>query len=110
MSDNYYNNQNSAAPGVVQVGKAYGDPVQGIRGIASDDNIQPAGMFSTAPYRPPKRRAKDSPGKVLCSTEGCKAWPMKATGHCTGHSRSLGLIQNWKHNGQRKDSPDVLPE
>jgi hypothetical protein len=109
MSNNYYDNQNSAAPNVALAHTIAGEPVQGSRGITSGGAIQPAGMYSTAPYRPPKRRKADSPDKVLCSFEECKAFPMKGTGYCAGHSRSLGLIQNWSHHGGKKDSPYVDP-
>jgi len=101
MSNNYYDNQNAAAPGVVQVHAAYGEPVDGTRGIAQGGNIQPATRYSTAPYRPPKRRKQDSPNIILCSFEECKAFPMKSTGYCAGHSRALGLV-NWDKGGRPK--------
>lgn len=53
-----------------------------------------------SPYKPPARRGKDSPGKVLCSKDGCKAYPMKEMDLCTGHARSSGLIENWKKAGR----------
>jgi len=52
------------------------------------------------PYERPKRRAKDNPDRVLCSHEGCRAYPMKDLEYCTGHARSLGLIENWNRTGR----------
>ena len=48
-----------------------------------------------AAYKPPARRGKDNPGRALCASESCKAYPMKTTDYCSGHARSLGLIDSW---------------
>ena len=98
MSD-FYKNQNAASDGVVPVHAAYGTPVEGTRGIAQGGDIQVATRYSTAPYRPPKRRKLDSPDTILCSFEECRAFPMKSTGYCAGHSRALGLV-DWKKGGR----------
>jgi hypothetical protein len=88
---------------VALVHSIYGSPVQGIGGVThAHGDIQPAGLHSTAPYRPPKRRDRDNPDKVLCSSEGCKAFPIKTTGYCAGHSRKLGLVK-WKTGGRNPD-------
>lgn len=92
--------QNAAAEGVVPAHSAWGDPVSGTQGIVSGGDIQPAGLHSTLPYRPPKRRARDNPDKLLCSAEDCKAFPMQSTGYCAGHSRSLGLVE-WDKGGRK---------
>ena len=85
---------NASGEGVALVHTLYGSPVQGTRGINdSNPDVQPAGLHSTAPYKPPKRREKDNPTKVLCPFDGCKAFPTKKTGYCIGHSRKLGLIE-----------------
>lgn len=77
-----------------------GDPVSGkLRSDAAhsdtNSNIQPAGLFSTAPYRPPgtvvSERAKGRDKKCLGGEDTCNAWATR-TGYCSGHSRSMGLI------------------
>lgn len=74
-----------------------GDPVTGkLRSDAahSDTNsdIQPAGLFSTAPYRPEgingQTRAKNREGKCLGKDDTCNGWATK-TGYCAGHSKKL---------------------
>ena len=90
--------QHSAAPGVALVGSLYGDKVGGTQGINdSNSNIQPAGLNSTLPYRPPKRRRGDNPDKLLCSSEGCKGFPLKDVPYCAGHAKSLGL-KDWNQD------------
>lgn len=92
--------QNGAAEGVALVHTLYGTPVQGVGGTThTNGNIQPAGLHSTAPYRPPKRRQRDNPDVILCSYEDCKAFPIKKTGYCAGHSRKLGLV-DWAKGGR----------
>ena len=92
MSTDFYANQNASAPNVAPVYSLYGEKVGGTQGIVSGGDVQLATAYSTAPYRPPKRRDKDSPAKLLCSSEGCKAWPIKTHPYCAGHARSLGLV------------------
>jgi hypothetical protein len=100
--------QHGSAEGVALVHSLYGTHVGGTQGINdSNPDVQPAGLHSTLPYRPPKRRQRDNPEKLLCSAEDCKAFPMKSTGYCAGHSRSLGLVE-WDKGGRPKEAkPDV---
>ena len=95
--------QHAAAEGVALVHTLYGSPVASPQGHERGGNIQPAGLHSTAPYKPPKRRVKDNPKRELCPMDGCKAFPTKATGYCVGHSRQLDN-DVWK-----KDVPDGDP-
>jgi hypothetical protein len=85
--------QNASAEGVVLTHTLYGSPVASPQGFERNGgDIQPAGLHSTAPYRPPKRREKDNPTKPLCEYEGgCKAFAMKAVPYCAGHARKLGV-------------------
>jgi hypothetical protein len=95
--------QNASAEGIALTHTLYGSPVQGIGGTTHrTENIQPAGLHSTAPYRPPKRRKADNPDKLLCSFDGCKAFPIKTTPYCAGHSRKLGLVK-WETGGRNPD-------
>lgn len=94
--------QHAAAEGVALAHTIWGSPVAGPQGHERDGNIQPAGLHSTAPYKPPKRRQRDNPDKVLCSYEGCKAFPLKTTHYCAGHSRKLGLVK-WNKGGRNPD-------
>ena len=96
MSVDFYANQNASAPNVAPVFSLYGEKVGGTQGIVSGGDVQLATAYSTAPYRPPKRRDKDNPTKLLCSSEGCKAWPIKAHPYCAGHARALGLVDYGK--------------
>ena len=98
--------QNASAEGVALAHTLYGEPVQGGGGVThANGDIQLAGLHSTAPYRPPKRRMKDNPDKILCSMEDCKAFPMKTQAYCTGHARSLGLVNFDK----KAEAPDGDP-
>ena len=99
--------QHGSAEGVALVHTLYGDPVQGGGGVThAHGDIQPAGLHSTAPYRPPKRRNRDNPDKLLCSADGCKAYPIKSHPYCAGHARSLGLVE-WDKGGRPKEAkPD----
>jgi len=85
--------QNASAEGVALTHTLYGEPVQGGGGVThAHGNIQLAGLHSTLPYKPPKRRDRDNPDRILCMFDGCKAFPMKTQEYCTGHARSLGLV------------------
>jgi len=85
--------QHAAAEGVALAHTIYGSPVATPLGFErGSGDIQPAGLHSTAPYKPPKRREKDNPTKPLCEYEGgCKAFAMKAVPYCAGHARKLGV-------------------
>lgn len=96
------------APGIALIHTLNGSPVQGVGGVThTAGDIQPAGLYSTAPYVPPKRRAHDNPDRQLCSHEGCKAYPMKKIPYCAGHAKSLGLT-TWDNTPKvhRKENRD----
>jgi len=80
-----------------------GDPVSGkMRSNAStNENVKAAGLFSTAPYKPPKAKTVDEGltvltgprpmermNKCLGNADECGAWAT-ATGYCWAHTRSL---------------------
>ena len=90
---------NATAPGIALQHTLEGSQVQGAGGVQhAHGNVQPSGLHSTAPYIPPKRRARDNPDRLLCSYEDCKAFPMKTTSYCAGHSKKLGLV-DWPKGG-----------
>jgi hypothetical protein len=93
MSD-FYANQNASAPNIVLAHTLVGEPVDGKLGIASGGDIQPAGRWSTAPYKPPRIRRRDSKTVPHCVTEGCRAYQMKTLEYCSAHARSLGLVDD----------------
>ncbi len=100
--------QNATAPGIVHQHTLRGEPVQGVGGVNhAQGSVQLAGLHSTAPYKPPKRRKRDNPDVQLCSYEDCKAYPMKSTGYCAGHSKKLNLV-DWPKGGRvaRKEIND----
>jgi len=98
---------NATAEGVQRTSTLYGEPVQGGNGLThAHGDIQPAGLHSTLPYRPPKRRDRDNPDRLLCSFEGCRAFPMKSQVYCTGHARSLGLVSFDKKVETHHDDAD----
>ncbi len=62
----------------------------------TNENVKPAGLFSTAPYLPdgkppPKPRAAGREHKCLANDDTCNGWKTK-TGYCWGHSKSMGLL------------------
>lgn len=100
---------NSQSDGIVHAHALRGEHVAGAGGVHhSHDTIQqvPPGTNFMSEYVPPKRRDRDNPDKVLCSMEGCKAFPIKSTHYCAGHSRSLGLVDWPKGGHHKKDVPD----
>ena len=100
-----YDSLYASSPNVARVHTVYGDPVEEtVRPNNTLDGVELAVGTIYRPYEKPKRRSRDG-GKPLCDTEGCKAWPT-ATGHCVGHSRSMGLIPNWNKDGRKTDEPD----
>lgn len=105
MAGSSYSHQHSSNPNAVLAHSRVGSPVATPQGIETDGRFKKAGLLSTAPYKPPKRRKSDSPEKILCSSEGCKAWPMKAIPYCAGHARSLGLVSYGDGKGFRKVAP-----
>lgn len=98
----HYAHANSSNPNAVLAHSRVGDPVASPQGVEADGRFKRAGLLSTAPYKPPKRRKSDSPGRILCSQPDCKAFPMKDIPYCTGHARSLGLVAFGDGKGFRK--------
>lgn len=99
-ADRYTVNQNSAREGVVRVDSLY-TRVDGAGGLTHEtDNIKRLAQPLMRPYEPPKRW-EPAEGKQLCSADDCRAYPMKDTGYCAGHSRSLGL-KDWPRGGRQK--------
>lgn len=105
-SFNYRKPALSAGDNVALVDQAYGDPVVAKKRFnAPGEEIQPAGLYSTAPYVEPlslKVLESAKPAAPLatrvartnpCTREGCGAPAMRSTGYCYGHSLSLGLIE-----------------
>lgn len=77
-----------------------GGPAQStMRAEAPGDNIQQAGLWSTAPYKDPKLALK--PGKKPCKGKGghCKAFAIQELGYCVFHARQLGLYDAWAKEG-----------
>jgi len=109
MPDLRPNSAYSAQPDVAQVHTVYGEPVdQTLRPDSTDEGVSQAVGTIYRPYEKPTRKAgtnRFGKPKVLCATDGCKAFPTK-TGHCVGHSRSLGLIENWNQEGRKPHEPD----
>ncbi len=95
----YYQHDNAAKPGVQLAHTMYGDKVTASAPLnATQDGVGPA-TWSTAPYKPPARRHRDNPDLALCAVEDCKGYPIKNTGHCAGHARSLGLLPSCAQPG-----------
>lgn len=105
----HYAHQNSSNPNAALAYSVNGSRLASPQGIEAGGRFQRAGGLSTAPYKPPKRRKSDSPSVILCSTEGCKAFPMKKIPYCAGHARSMGLVTYGDGKGMRvvADSGDV---
>jgi hypothetical protein len=104
------NSAYSSQPGVALVHTLNGDPVEESgRPNSTNEGVSQAVDSIYRDYEPPKRTAPEpnrfGQTKVLCATDGCKAFPTK-TGHCVGHSRSLGLIENWNQEGRKPHEPD----
>ena len=97
---NYYAHDHSQSapsnPDVVPLSSLY-TRVDGAGGTSHlhEGVKQVAGAPMMRPYEAPKRRQDDNPERALCAHEGCRAWPMKELEYCSGHARSLGLIENW---------------
>lgn len=93
MPDRYETSVHGSAPDVTLAYAMYGDPVDdtGRPDSTGDDVVQQVwSVFQD--YRG-------------CLTEGCRAHPTK-TGHCVGHSRSLGLVENWNQKGRQPHESD----
>jgi|SRR5262245_54042075 len=60
-----------------------------------NENVQPAGLFSTAPYlpdgkHPPKARPAGRDKKCRANDDTCNGWAGPG-GYCAGHTKSMGL-------------------
>lgn len=103
LMGNYQQTQNGQNEGIVLAHTVAGSPVQGVGGVQhAQGDVALAVGNQMRPYQPPKRRKHDSPDTILCSFEECKAFPMKSTGYCAGHSNKLGLVKFTK-GGRNKD-------
>ena len=95
----YYTHQHSQNQGdgdVVLLGSLY-TVAPGAGGVEhATEGVELARGNQVAAYKAPARRGKDSPGRALCAADDCKAYPMKTFEYCTGHARSLGLVNSWK--------------
>lgn len=102
------NHVNAQASGIVHAHAMYGQPVQATAPPnLTNSNIQPAfGLWSTAPYvsEDDVHTAKIHTARRCKGNDGaCKGFPMKDLDYCSGHARSLGLVQNWNKNGRIDD-------
>ena len=98
--NNFYQHQHSqsADSNVVQVSALYNQNGQVVKGGSggvehAEGDVQRSTQTMMRPFQ--RRKADYAPGKALCSVEGCKAFPMKTEEVCSGHARSMGLIENW---------------
>lgn len=107
----------SSAPDVQLVGQAWGSPVETVgRANAPGTNIQPAGLFSTAPYTGPDSEGDSGPvrrqtseaiirrvadnARIVNKRARCRAngdtcmgiAHLQYKGYCYGHARSLGMV------------------
>lgn len=105
--------QNGMTPGVVLQHEAWGDRVSGSWNLQNasmlGDDVKPAGLHSTAPYRPDddpsrhpeyKPRAKGREGKCMAKDDTCGAWATKTyPDYCNIHGRqrsgkSIDLVRH----------------
>ena len=101
---NNYTNDNATAPGIALAHTIHGAPVDGsVRPEMVNEGTVKQAQSQFRPYQPPKRRAHDQ-GHILCSEEGCKAYPIDGKNYCTGHARSHGEAKTCKH-GECKAAP-----
>jgi hypothetical protein len=74
--------------------QAFGDPVEGSLAVeAVGDHVQPAGLYSTAPYKPDTHRPKDRAGRCTANDDTCngyatKRWPGLCAAHGMQEARS----------------------
>lgn len=74
-----------------------GDPVYTTgRPESPGDNIKSAALWSTAPYKDPKKAVKP-PKKATCKGKDgtCKAHPIQELGLCVFHARKAGVYNAW---------------
>ena len=105
MPDLLPNSAYSSQPDVALIHTVYGEPVdQTVRPNTTDAGVSQSVGSLYRPYEKPKRRRHDN-GKTLCATDGCRAYPTP-TGHCIGHARKLGLVENWNQEGRKPHEPE----
>jgi hypothetical protein len=103
MPGRFDTNQNAAREGVVPVSSLY-TRVDGAGGVThASENVKLLTQPHMSNFVPPKRFKDDREGKQLCSADGCRAYPMKDTGYCAGHTRSLGL-KDWPKGGRPSEA------
>jgi len=98
MAGNSYTHDNATAPGIALAHTIYGSPVTASMRpeMAVEGTVkQVQSVFSD--YKPPKRRLKDNPDKLLCAEDGCKAFPVDGKSYCAGHGRSNGEAKTCNH-------------
>lgn len=95
----------TANPNVKPLAQAFGDRYTGhVRPDAVGENVAPAGLWSTAPYRAPAVHCAGNNGK-------CRATILVAgTEYCVGHARGLGLIPNWSTKKKVHQSAETYRE
>ncbi len=110
--NNFYQHQHSqnADSNVVQVSALYAQNGQEVKtgsgGVEhAEGDVQRSTQTMMRPHQ--RRKADYAPGKALCTVEGCKAFPMKTEEVCSGHARSMGLIENW--STKKKETVDDDP-
>jgi hypothetical protein len=87
----HYTSVHASGENIALAHTVYGDAVEATkRPNSTNDNVKLAvgSIFSNYGESPQPVTSK------MCATEGCRAYSTK-TGHCAGHSRSLGLIEKW---------------
>lgn len=94
-----YQHENSSASGIVLAHTVTGSPTTGTLRpeMANEGTVRQVQPVFTN-YRPPKRRAHDK-GGVLCSEEGCAAYPQSGKNYCAGHARLRGESKTCKNDG-----------
>jgi hypothetical protein len=104
MPDLRPNSAYSSQPDVALIHTVYGEPVdQTVRPNNTDEGVTSSVGSLYRPYKKPQRTRN---GHAVCATDGCRAYPSKGTGHCIGHARKLGLVENWNQEGRKTHEPE----
>ena len=106
MKHGHYTNDNAVGANAVPVHQAMGpNVVPQQTGNQVGNATASAQMWSTAPYKDPNARKRDSKTAPKCAIEGCKAFAAKKyEGVCTLHGR-----HGWRPGGE-KLSPEEFAE
>lgn len=83
----------NAPEGAVPMHTLYGEKQDGHMGHLASEGVVPNPGSIMRPYKPPARRDRDNPERLLCSFEGCKAYPLKDKSYCAGHQKAMGLTK-----------------